>query len=70
MNIKSRLLLLLFDVFCVIYSYDNIEINSLFIHYCIILSTVSIHYVLNVCIQPKNMNHGRKKVLQIQIIYF
>ena len=40
MNIKSRLLLLLFDVFCVIYSYDNIEKNSLFIHYCIILSTV------------------------------
>jgi len=40
MNIKSRLLLLLFDVFCVIYSYDNIEKNSLFIHYCIILSTI------------------------------
>jgi len=36
MNIKSRLLLLLFDVFCVIYSYDNIKKNSLFIHYCII----------------------------------
>lgn len=32
MNIKSRALLLLFDVFCVIYSYDNIEKNSLFIH--------------------------------------
>ena len=40
MNIKSRLLLFLFDVFCVIYSYDNIEKNSLFIHYCIILSTI------------------------------
>ena len=51
MNIKSRLLLLLFDVFCVIYSYDNIEKNSLFIHYCIILSTVFLSIINTIRIE-------------------
>jgi len=51
MNIKSRALLLLFDVFCVIYSYDNIEKNSLFIHYCIILSTVFLSIINTIRIE-------------------
>ena len=64
MNIKSRLLLLLFDVFCVIYSYDNIEINSLFIHYCIILSTVflSIINIIRIeCMYSKEEYESWKK---------
>ena len=51
MNIKSRALLLLFDVFCIIYSYDNIEKNSLFIHYCIILSTVFLSIINTIRIE-------------------
>jgi hypothetical protein len=43
--IGSRFVCLLFDIFCVIYSYDQIEIDSVFIHYCIILSIIFLSIV-------------------------
>ena len=47
MSTGSRFICLLFDIFCVIYSYDQIVIDSVFIHYCIILSIIFLS-ILNI----------------------
>jgi hypothetical protein len=41
-NICIRCILFIFDIFCLIYSYDSIEKNSLFILYCITLIAIFI----------------------------
>jgi hypothetical protein len=47
MSIGTRFICLLFDIFCVIYSYDQIVIDSVFIHYCITLSIIFLS-ILNI----------------------
>ena len=47
MSIGTRFICLLFDIFCVIYSYDQIVIDSVFIHYCILLSIIFLS-ILNI----------------------
>lgn len=47
MSTGSRFICLLFDIFCVIYSYDQIVIDSVFIHYCSILSIIFLS-ILNI----------------------
>jgi len=47
MSIGTRFICLLFDIFCVIYSYDQIVIDNVFIHYCILLSIIFLS-ILNI----------------------
>jgi len=56
-SIGTRCISLLFDIFIVIYSYDQIEIDGVFIHYCITLSIIflSIMSMIRIeCIYSKN----------------
>jgi len=56
-SIGTRCISLLFDIFSVIYSYDQIEIDGVFIHYCITLSIIflSIMNMIRIeCIYSKN----------------
>lgn len=69
MNIRLRVLLLFFDIFCVIYSNDQIEMNNLFIHYCITLFTIflSIMNILRIeCIYSTNSNRSFYSVEEYQ----
>ena len=56
-SIGTRCISLLFDIFSVIYSYDQIQIDGVFIHYCITLSIIflSIMNMIRIeCIYCKN----------------